>query len=377
MRLAPLSEVPDGTTVVRDVLAGASRAPLLRAGVRLTPDYRHGLLRAGVHAIYVEDEFSEGIVVPQPLVSEETQELAARAIAETYAEAEAALKTRRPLDPALHDSLAAVLEQMLGEVRHTGDVAVVLRDLCAADAYTFQHSIDVTALGMFVGAHVFADAGWSAANNGTGRSQIDERLLVLGMGLLLHDIGKLVIPVPLLQKPTTLTRAERELIECHPQAGFDLLSDPAWSPLVKAIVLRHHERWNGSGYPDGLRSWEIHPMARIAAVADVYDAVTSERFYSRARPPHEGMRAIVRGAGTQFDPAIVEIFSRVVAPFPPGFEVGLDDGRRALVIEVPEDQPDRPLVRVLDGPGAPYDIALSAQPELYIAGWPPADALAA
>lgn len=377
MRLAPLSELPDGLVVARDVLVGRERAPLLRAGVRLNPEYREGLRRAGVHAVYVEDECSEGIEPARPLIGEEIQERAVRAVAQCYADAQAALETGRPLAPEMAETLGEVLEQMLGEVRSSGQTALALRDLAAADAYTFQHSIDVTALGMFLGAHVFAADGWSAYAPAGERSPIDERLLVLGMGLLLHDIGKLVVPEPILRKPGRLTPAERELIEIHPQAGFDLLSGSAWSPLVKAVVLRHHERWNGSGYPDGLRGKEIHPMARIAAVADVYDAVTSERPYAPARPAHEGVRIILDGAGTQFDPGVTEVFGRVVAPFPPGVEVRLDDGRRALVVHAPPEALHRPRVRVLDGPGAPLEIELVREPGLGIEGWPPPRALAA
>jgi HD-GYP domain-containing protein (c-di-GMP phosphodiesterase class II) len=207
VRLAPLSEVPDGVTVGRDVLVGAERAPLLRAGVELTPDYRDGLVRSGVHAIYVEDRSSAGIVPARPLITDETQAMAAQAMAEAYDEARAAIESRRPLDPEISDSLGSVLDVMLSEIKAHGDAAIALRDMCAADAYTFQHSVDVTALGMLLGAHFFAEQGWRTLSSGPGRPQIDERLLVLGMGLLLHDIGKLAVPVPILQKPGSLARS--------------------------------------------------------------------------------------------------------------------------------------------------------------------------
>ena len=369
MRLAPLSEVPNGVMIGRDVLAGEDRAPLLRAGVALNPDYREGLLRAGVHAVYIDDHSSAGIAPPSPIISESTQALAVQAVADTYAEAQAALASRRSLSLDVVQSLNPVLELMLTEVGQHGDAAVALRDMCAADAYTFQHSIDVTALGMMLGARVFAADGWGGALGGADRSQIDERLLVLGMGLLLHDIGKLAVPGAIINKEGPLTRAERELIEQHPQAGFDLLADGAWSPLVKAVVLRHHERWDGSGYPGGLRGNEIHLMARIASVADVFDAVTSERPYAPARPSHEGIRIIASGAGRQFDPRIVNIFCETVAPFPSGVEVQLSDGRRALVVRIGAEALDRPLLRVLDGPGAPLELDLAIEPELAITGW--------
>jgi HD-GYP domain-containing protein (c-di-GMP phosphodiesterase class II) len=111
-------------------------------------------------------------------------------------------------------------------------------------------------------------------------------------------------------------------------------------------------------------------MARIAAVADVYDAITSERPYAPAQAAHVGVRTIIEGAGTQFDPDVVGVFVRLVAPFPPGVEVNLSNGRRAVVVSVPEEALDRPHVRVIDGPGSPYEVALVAQPQLDIDGWP-------
>jgi HD-GYP domain-containing protein (c-di-GMP phosphodiesterase class II) len=146
-------------------------------------------------------------------------------------------------------------------------------------------------------------------------------------------------------------------------------------------VLRHHERWNGSGYPEGKVAGEIHEMARIAAVADVYDAITSERPFAPATPAHVAVQTILAGAGTQFDPVICEVFSGRVAPFPAGVEVELTDGRRAVVVSVPELELDRPVLRVITGPGAPFDVSLQSDQSIQIAGWnqasPPLAAAAA
>jgi HD-GYP domain-containing protein (c-di-GMP phosphodiesterase class II) len=110
-------------------------------------------------------------------------------------------------------------------------------------------------------------------------------------------------------------------------------------------------------------------MARIAAVADVYDKVTSERPGARAEPAHVGVRTILEGAGTRFDPDIVEVFRALVAPFPPGSDVRLSDGRGGVVVSVPEGRLDRPTVRVLSNETAPYDVSLLERPSLGIDGW--------
>ncbi len=109
-------------------------------------------------------------------------------------------------------------------------------------------------------------------------------------------------------------------------------------------------------------------MARIAAVADVYDAITSERLYAPARPAHEGVRAIIEGSGTLFEPAVVEAFRRVVAPFPAGTEIELTDGRTGLVVSVPDEALDRPLVRIIAG-GAHEEVSLLEDPRIGIQDW--------
>ena len=186
-----------------------------------------------------------------------------------------------------------------------GGAALALADLCSADAYTFQHSVDVTALGLLIGRKMLHDRGWLDYKGERQFTRFDERLYQLGMGLLLHDIGKLAIPMEILRKPGRLSPLEWEMMKTHPRARVRAAARHPVSPLVKSVVLRHHERWNGSGYPDGKQGTAIHEMARIAAVADVFDAITSERAYDTARPPHVGVRVILEGSDELFDPDIV------------------------------------------------------------------------
>ena len=128
-----------------------------------------------------------------------------------------------------------------------------------------------------------------------------------------------------------------------------MLDGDAWSPVIRAIVREHHERWNGTGYPQGLAGRSIHQLARLAAVADVYDAVTSQRPYQPARPAHVSYDIIVQGAGTDFDPEVVAVFRRLVHRFPVGSEITLADGSRGVVAAVDGDDPDRPTVRLPSG----------------------------
>jgi HD-GYP domain-containing protein (c-di-GMP phosphodiesterase class II) len=374
MRLVPVSHVVDGALIARDVMIGRTDGmPLLRAGVRMNDTYRKGLNRAGVHAVYIEDDVSVGIV-PEPLVSSDVRSFATRQLAVAFDKMKDLFAAGETMSATLTEelggSLAQIVERIIREIEQSGETALALEDLSCNDAYTFNHSIDVTALGLLLGRRQFAENGWIDYAGVRQHDRIDERLISLGLGLLLHDIGKLAIPSQILDKPGKLNPDEWSIVRSHPRTGAELLRNAtAWSPLVRAVVLRHHERFDGSGYPDGRAGEDIHEMARIAAVADVYDAITSSRTHAPARPAHAGVRVIVEGSGTLFDPQVVALFSKVVAPYPPGVEIELADGRRGIVVSVPRRALDRPLVRVIEGPGAPYEVALEADPSIRIAGW--------
>ena len=371
MRLVATSDVQEDTTLARDILTGRDAAPLLRAGAKLNARYIEHLHRAGIQGVYVEDQYSQGID-SQPVIGGETRGLATRAIAAVYDEARRAVASGRTLDPEATDELGDAVDQILLEVEELDGKFVVLADLCAADAYNLQHPIDVTALGLLIGRRLITEHGWLDYRGERQDDRHEERLFRLGMGLLLSDIGKLALPEAILNKPGKLSEDEWEIVKTHPKAGVKLVRDTgAWCPLVQACVLRHHERWDGSGYPEGKAGTEVHEMARIAAVADVYDAITSERVFAPAKPAYVGVQAILAGAGTQFDPTIVDVFSRRVAPFPPGVEVELTDGRRAVVVSVSELALDRPVVRVITGSEGPVDISLTGDPSIQIAGWNP------
>jgi HD-GYP domain-containing protein (c-di-GMP phosphodiesterase class II) len=159
-------------------------------------------------------------------------------------------------------------------------------------AYVVEHSIDATVAGLVVGRRLLDEA----------------RLRDLATGLFLQDIGMLVLPESLVQKPGPLGPDEWALMMKHPILGLEFLRDDSVSSAAKSVVRSHHERWDGSGYPGALIGEEISLFARIAAVADVFDAVTSERYHAPAVPPAQGVELIRAGTGTAFDPQVVDAF---------------------------------------------------------------------
>ncbi len=190
------------------------------------------------------------------------------------------------------DELNEMAGRILEEVLELDDEDVGFGNGMPPWAYIVEHSIDATVVGLLVGRRLVER----------------EALGELATGLFLQDIGKLALPESLVQKPGPFEPGEWELMTQHPRLGLEFLRDDSVPPRAKSVVRSHHERWDGSGYPGALIGEEISLFARIAAVADVFDAVTSERYHAPAVPPAQGVELIRAGTGTAFDPQVVDAF---------------------------------------------------------------------
>jgi HD-GYP domain-containing protein (c-di-GMP phosphodiesterase class II) len=225
---------------------------------------------------------------PLPL-SLATRDQARAALARAFEEAAVMPGTLLPYEilSDLRDVAGQIVDEVManGAPAHGGNGA-------GPALYLVEHSIDATLLGLSVGRQLVPE----------------ESLPELGTGLFLQDIGKLALPPSLIHHPGPLAPDEWDLMMQHTLLGLEFLRDDTISAPAKSVVRSHHERWNGSGYPSGLIEEEISLFARIAAVADVFCAVTSERFYAPALPRNEGIDLIRTGSGSSFDPTVVEAF---------------------------------------------------------------------
>jgi HD-GYP domain-containing protein (c-di-GMP phosphodiesterase class II) len=226
---------------------------------------------------------------PHPL-SLRTRDDARAALARAFEEAAVMPGTLLPHE--ILTGLTDVAGRIVDEVLAHEDEHPLAADNAGPALYIVEHSIDATVLGVSIGRRLVPE----------------DSLLQLGTGLFLQDIGKLALPPSLVHKPGPLAADEWELMMKHPLLGLEFLRDDRISGPAKSVVRSHHERWDGSGYPSGLIGDEISLFPRIAAVADVFGAVTSERFYAPALPRHEGIGLIRAGSGRAFDPAVVEAF---------------------------------------------------------------------
>ena len=216
-------------------------------------------------------------------------------------------------------------------LRNPGALVGLLR-IKNKDDYTFLHSVSVCAL-------MVAFCRSRGVDGATTHQA--------GLGGLLHDTGKALVPDSVLNKPGPLTPEEFALIKRHPRDGYDILCrSPELGAIPLDIALHHHERRDGSGYPDHLAGDAISELAQMAAIVDVYDALTSDRSYNRGIPAAEALRKIYEWSKFHFNPVFAQDFMRCVGIYPVGTMVMLESGRLAVVIEAHESNLLAPKVNV-------------------------------
>jgi len=230
------------------------------------------------------------------------------------------------------DKVGPVVESVTESIlRNSGALLGLLR-IKNKDDYTFLHSVSVCALLV-----AFCRS----------RKMDEDTIYQAGLGGLLHDTGKALVPDSILNKQGRLTDEEFDIIKRHPRDGYDILvKTPEIGPIPLDITLHHHERRDGSGYPDKQGEGSISELAQMAAIVDVYDAITSDRCYHKGMPAAEALRKIYEWSKFHFNPTLVQEFMRCVGIYPVGTLVMLESGRLGVVIEPHETSLLTPKVNV-------------------------------
>ncbi len=306
--------------------------------------------------VYIEDSISNGIEIEET-VSLEVRNKAIHHIQNSFNEVrEAKGKQSSYLLDQYSKVISSIVDELMYVISKNNEMLMILSDAYIYDEYLYYHSVQVTMYSIAIAREL-------------GYSCEDQRLI--GIGALLHDVGKLVIPQEIIKKPGKLTEEEFEDVKLHTKYGFDILRNlHSVSLLVAHCAFQHHERLDGSGYPRGLKGGAIHPYAKIIGVADVFDAITSNRVYRSKKLPSEALSIIEASSGIGFDKMVVDAFKRVIVKYPNGTVLLLSDMRRGVVAKQNPDDAARPFVRVFEENNqllsSTYEISLAEHPEVHI-----------
>ena len=323
MRRVRLENLVPGMIVARPIYSNEGKI-LLNSGVSLKQRFIERLEELGIPSIYIQDELGD-YEIPE-VISEATRNLAIQTLRNSVNQ----VRLGKNLNV---DSVEQIASKIIDEVLANQDVLISLTDIRSFDNYTFGHCVNVAILSLVCGISM--------------RLSQDE-LRQLTLGALLHDIGKVRIPEEILNKPGRLSAEEYKKVIQHASFGYEIVKRNQRIPHRSAlIVYQHHERINGSGYPQKLKGDEIDLLARITAISDVYDAITADRVYQNGIPPSEAIR-VLKGLGSfHFDLDSLSHFVKNIALYPVGSTVNLSDGSSGVVVDVNKRYPARPIVRVL------------------------------
>lgn len=334
MRLYALDKVESGQKLGRSIY-GDSGSLLLGAGITLTDTLIGKLKDNLIYYVYIDDEMSKGIEI-KPLIEDLTMIKTVKSIKEVMETSlyENKAKGRSGVVPIkMYRKIMDTIQDLIKELESNEDLLYTVSELMGTDMYTYKHCVNVAVLSIL-----------TAKTYGYTEEQVRN----IAMGALLHDIGKIEISTELLNKNGDLDEVEMIEVMKHSSYGYEVVkNDSVISSYAKQIVKFHHEKLDGSGYPEGLKGDEIPDYVQIVTISDMFDAMTSDRSYRTRMPVYKTLEILMGEAVFRIRPKILSHFIQNICIYPPGTAVFLTDGREGIVVDYRKKSPDRPIIRIL------------------------------
>lgn len=348
MRLILTKNCTEGMVVAKAIYR-ANGTILINQGMELKKRYIEKMQQIGIGHIYIEDKsFNEYRI--DDVVKDETRQEAIELVNNL-------MENLSNSNEITIEELEYIVKDIISELLSSDDIIVSLAEIRSIDDYTFGHSVNVGILSIITGISM---------------NYTRDKLFDLGLGAILHDIGKTRIPLDILNKPERLTKEEFEIIKSHTTKGYEILKYvDRLNKDITSISLYHHERYDGKGYPNGLKGKEIPEFSRIVSLVDVYDALTNDRIYRAKLKKHETIEYIVSMSNKQFDPYVIENFIQNISLFSIGEGVLLNTGEKGYIININKKAPTKPTVRIICNVNEkkllnPYILDLSQQSKVRI-----------
>jgi putative nucleotidyltransferase with HDIG domain len=307
MRAVEIEALTEGMKVARTIYDDAGRI-LLSIGAVLNSLYIKKLAMYGIPFIYIEDEVIGPLMV-EDVIHDRVRLETVKALKNVVANA----KMNTDLD---FKPVSQMVNKILDDLKGVTNMLVQLMDMRTSNMYIYNHSVGVCVLSIMTGMALSLD---------------ELKIKTLGMGAILHDIGKSLSPGPE-----------------HTIHGFEILrNNKILNIMASHVAYQHHERYDGSGYPRQLKGEDIHLFAAITGIANFYDNLVSNPDPSKRLYPYQALEMVIAESGRAFHPQVVGAFSRNIAPYPVGTAVRLNNGAIGVVIKVKRDFPTRPLLKLI------------------------------
>ena len=304
---------------------------LLAKGQVLNNIYINRINYHNIEGVYIESEaFSD--IVAEPYIDNNLKTESLNGIRDTFYEFQI---SSGKINAPMIKQMSSIVNNIVKELLYKDTLTYNLLDFKNYDSYTFQHCLNVALLSISTGISM----------------KLSERELNdIGLAGMFHDIGKMLIPIEILNKPGKLTKEECEIVRAHPVNAEKQLRNKVTYEVLRAIE-DHHEKLDGTGYPNGKKEGSISFFAKILSVCDVYDALTSDRPYRKSVFPNEVVEYLMGCADKQLDYNVLKHFIKVIVAYPVGTFVKLSNEKLAVVIKNHSENILRPVVRIINDDG--------------------------